>query len=109
MSPKVRKKGANRVWQQIRFAPFISGDFSLISSEKTAFKKSDIYTGLGGGIRTRNENLIFGTVELRCVYFPRKVPNVEQFRVVVSSDLRFRYKSIFVKAPDIVKLNRDDL
>src|SRR5690606_28830355 len=54
-----------------RFAPFVFGDFSLISYEQKDFSKSDIFTGIGAGIRTRNENLVFGTIELKTIYFPR--------------------------------------
>ena len=99
----------NRKLWGFRFAPFISGDFSLVAYEREPFKKSDVFTGLGGGIRTRNDNLVFGTIELRAIYFPRTVRDVDQFRLVFSSDIRFRYKSVFVKAPDIVHLNRDDI
>ncbi len=92
-----------------RFAPFLFSDFSLIAFEQQPFKKADIYTGIGGGLRTRNENLIFGTIELKFVYFPRTIQNVPQFRVQLSSDLRYRYKSNFVRPPNIIFLNRDDL
>lgn len=99
----------NRKFWGFRFAPFVSGDFSLIGYENTPFSKSDIYSGVGGGVRTRNENLIFGTIELRAIYFPRTVFDIQQFRVILNSDIRFRYKSTYVKAPDIIRLNRDDL
>lgn len=92
-----------------RFAPFIFGDFSIISFEDQAFKKSDIYTGLGAGVRTRNENLVFGTIELKAIYFPRTAVDVAPFRVLLTSDLRYRYKTDFVRAPNIIYLNRDDL
>ena len=92
-----------------RFAPFIFGDFSLIAHEDENFEKSDIYTGVGAGVRTRNENLVFGTIELKAIYFPRTIKDIAPFRVLLSSDLRYRYKSAFVRAPNIIYLNRDDL
>jgi hypothetical protein len=92
-----------------RFAPFIYGDMALMAYEEQPFSKSDVYTGVGGGIRTRNENLVFGTIELKAAYYPRPVYDITQFRVEVSSELRFRYKTNFVRAPDVVQLNRDDL
>lgn len=99
----------NKKFLGFRFAPFIYGNFSLMSYEQTAFNKSDIFTGLGGGIRTRNENLVFGTIELRAIYFPNPIRDIQQFHVTLSSDIRFRYRSSFVREPDIVQLNRDDL
>ncbi|HRO43672.1 MAG TPA: hypothetical protein PL009_12615 [Flavipsychrobacter sp.] len=92
-----------------RFAPFVFGDFSLISFEQQDFDKSDGYVAIGAGLRTRNENLVFGTIELKALYFPRTILDLPQFRILVSSDLRFRYQSNFVRAPNIIYLNRDDL
>lgn len=92
-----------------RFAPFVFGDFSLISFENEDFDKSDGYAGIGAGVRTRNENLVFGTIEFKTIYFPRTVLDLPQFRVMVSSDLRFRYRSNFIRPPGIISLNRDDI
>jgi hypothetical protein len=86
-------------------APFTFADLSMLTPENQAFRKSDLYTGLGGGIRTRNENLIFGTIELRMVYFPRRADRNNVFKIGVSSNLRFRYSSRYIKAPDIIQLN----
>lgn len=92
-----------------RFAPVIFGGFSLMSFENEPFKKSDIYTAVGAGLRTRNENLIFGTIELKAIYLPRTATNATLFRVLLTSELQYRYKSRFIKAPNIIYLNRDDL
>ncbi len=88
-----------------RFAPFVSGGFTLMTPENVAFKKSDIYTGIGAGIRTRNENLIFGTIELLGMFFPRTAYGIEQFTVKLTSDIQFRYRTNFVNAPDFVHPN----
>lgn len=92
-----------------RFAPFASVGVSIVNPENLPFIKSDGYSGIGAGIRTRNENLIFGTIEAHVMYFPRPVYNVGNFRVDLRSDIRFRYKTNFVNAPDVVHLNRSDL
>lgn len=92
-----------------RFAPFVFGDFSLISFENEDFDKSDGYAGIGAGVRTRNENLVFGTIEFKTIYFPRTILDLPQFRVMLSSDLRFRYRSNFIRPPGIISLNRDDI
>lgn len=86
-------------------APFTFANLSLLTPEKVALNKSDLYTGIGGGIRTRNENLIFGTIELRMIYFPRKGDSNNFFKISVQSNLRFRYNSRYIKAPDILQLN----
>lgn len=91
-----------------QFAPFVFGDATLLTPEKTSISKSNMYYGLGGGVRTRNENLVFGTIELRAIYFPRKVENLNTFKVQINTNLRFRYNTNFVKAPDVIQLNTDD-
>ena len=91
-----------------QLAPFAFGDASLLSGEKDHRFKSGLYTGIGGGLRTRNENLVFGTIELRFVYFPRKAQDMNSFRVTVRSDIRFRYNSSYVRAPETIQLNTED-
>jgi hypothetical protein len=90
-----------------KFAPFAFGDITLIRPEDESFSKSTAYYGLGGGVRTRNENLVFGTIELRLIYFPRKVDQ-NSFKLTLTTNIRFRVNSSYVSAPDIVQLNNDN-
>jgi hypothetical protein len=90
-----------------KFAPFAFADVTALTPEKEKFFKSDFYYGLGGGMRMRNENLVFNTIELRFAYFPRKI-NEEAFKISISTNIRFRYNSNYIKAPDIIQLNSDD-
>lgn len=93
-----------RFWG-FRFAPFAFADLSLVKPVNTAFKKSDLYSAIGAGVRTRNENLIFGTIELRAFYFPRALPGMTPLRAEVGTNIRFKYNSIFVRKPDFVNPN----
>lgn len=88
-----------------QIAPFTFADLSLLTPEKAVLNKSDLYSGLGGGIRTRNENLIFGTIQLKMTYFPRRGDRNNIFKISIQSNLRFRYNSRYIKAPDIIQLN----
>ena len=89
------------------FAPFLTGDFSLIEPTKQSIDPSHFYYGLGGGIRTRNENLVFGTIELKAIYFPRKIYGQSSFKIGLTTNLRFRYNSSYVSAPEFVQVNND--
>ena len=91
-----------------KFAPFIFGDVAILKPENQKFSKSGLYYGLGGGVRIRNENLVFNTVEMRFVYFPRKTEGNNSFKLTLAANIRFRYNSNYVKAPDIIQLNNDD-
>lgn len=93
-----------RFWG-FRFAPFAFADASLLKPTNEALSKSDVYAGMGGGIRTRNENLIFGTMEMRLYYFPHTLPNMNHFKIKFNTNLRFRYNSSFIRRPDFVTPN----
>jgi len=61
---------------------------------------------LGGGVKSRNENLVFGTMELRMFYFPRVIAGMNRFRIDFSTDLRFRFVSQFIRRPDFMSVNQ---
>lgn len=91
-----------------KFAPFLFGDGSILTPEKSSFGKSDIYEAIGGGIRTRNENFVFGTIEMRVIYFPRNLPGNNSFKITINTNLNFRFNSTYVTEPDIVQSNTDN-
>lgn len=88
-----------------RVAPFIFSDFSFLKPIKASFDKTKGYSAFGGGFRTRNENLIFGTIEVRGYVFPNPVAGMRNWKVDLSTNLRFKYNSSFIKRPDFVVAN----
>ncbi|MES2701276.1 MAG: hypothetical protein V4649_01500 [Bacteroidota bacterium] len=88
-----------------QFAPFPYADFALIAPENWPTSRSSLYTSLGGGVRMRNENLVFETIEARAFFFPVAPSNMRAFKIIVSANLRYRYPSSLITAPDIVQLN----
>ena len=88
-----------------QFAPFPWADLSLLAPENQSFSRSSLYTALGGGVRTRNENLIFNTIELRAYFFPIAPDNMRGFKIIINSNIQFRYSSNYVTEPDLVQLN----
>jgi hypothetical protein len=93
-----------------RLAPFVYADgaFLRYSNLGETMFSSGFYPSVGGGLRTRNENLIFGTIEIKASYFPRPVEGQPVFKLLVSSDLQYRYRNTYIHAPDIVRMNSDD-
>lgn len=92
-----------------KFAPFAFGDLSFLTPEQGHFDKSSLYHGIGAGMRARNENLVFNTIELRMVYFPRKTMQNNSFKIMFSTGIQFRYNNTYVRQPDVVYLNTDGL
>lgn len=91
------------------FAPFLTSDISYIRQTKMSsmFFKSSVYYSIGGGLRMRNENLVFGTIELKGLYFPRSVAGENRFKIGITTDIRFRYNASYVTPPSLLEYNSD--
>lgn len=94
-------------WQLLgfRFAPFAFGEMAMIAGDHRSIFDDKPFFGFGGGIRTRNENLIFGTVELRLVYYPRTIEDIGAINIRVTTNLRVKRSAGFVRAPGFVRYN----
>ncbi len=88
-----------------RLAPFVFTDLTLMQPFNQPSSKSKGYPAIGGGLRTRNENLVFGTVELRGYFFPQAATDMQNWKVELSTKLLFKYNSSFIRKPDFVKPN----
>ena len=88
-----------------RFAPFVFANSSLINLKVDSTYDQKLFSSIGGGLRIRNESLIFGTIEFRGMYFPRKNFFNESWRVQVSTNIRFKYNQEFIKRPDFIRVN----
>jgi hypothetical protein len=87
------------------FAPFGFTNISYLRTVGSTVKEGDIYTSIGAGFRTRNENLVFGTMELRAFYYPRAVGTMNIWNLVFNTALRYKYNSEFVAKPDFAVNN----
>ncbi|MEO8820464.1 MAG: hypothetical protein ABI267_01225 [Ginsengibacter sp.] len=85
-----------------RFAPFVFSDLSVFSPYNY---KTKVLSSVGGGIRTRNESFVFGTIELRGYYFPLKNFYNERLGLSISTNVIFKYNSQFVRKPDFIQIN----
>jgi hypothetical protein len=89
-----------------KFAPFVFSDLCLFTPGTEPLSKSNLYSAVGGGVRARNESLIFGTVELRGFYFPRKDYFIhDSWRIEVTTNLRFKYNTQFINRPEMIVVN----
>lgn len=85
-----------------RFAPFVFSNVGLFAPFHAPKR---ILSAVGGGIRTRNESFVFGTIELKGYYFPQKNFYNESFRFSLTTNLIFKYNTQFVKKPDFIQVN----
>jgi hypothetical protein len=87
-----------------RFAPFAGIDLATIrcvSCETT----SSTFWGLSSGLRTRNENLIFGTMEFKLTFIPVNEFGNNQFVFGFKQNLRVKSTGSFVRAPTLINYN----
>ena len=85
-----------------QFAPFV---FSKVSVFTPYLHPAKLYPSVGGGIRTRNESFVFGTIELKGFYFPRKNYRNEHFNLEISTNVIFKYNKQFLKKPSFIEIN----
>jgi len=87
-----------------RFAPFAAVD--MVSSRcVTCDFKNGVYSGFTLGLRTRNENLIFGTVEVKATYIPADEFGDSKFSFSFKQNLRVKNSGTFVRAPSLITYN----
>ena len=84
-----------------RFAPFIGVD-GVQANCLVCKERVPVIVGLNGGVRTRNENLIFGTMELRFTFIPDDGRGKNQFGFSFRQNLQFRNATNFIVAPSQV-------
>lgn len=95
----------NRAIWGFKSAPFVFGNLTYIRAVGNPILKGDIYTAIGSGMRIRNENLIFGTIELKGFYFPRTNQQVSPWNFSLITNLRYKYNSNIVEKPNYVEIN----
>ena len=88
-----------------KFAPFAFANGCFLVPNGGLFSEGDFFSSIGAGLRTRNEALIFGTIECRFNYFPRINPGMQEYRIDFKTNLRFKYNSQYIKRPDFVNAN----
>jgi len=94
-------------WAPLLFklAPFVFGSTTVFQVADEGTDKRKLYSAVGGGLRTRNESLIFGTIELRAMYFTQPTFYNERWRIEFNTNIRFAYNKQFIKRPEIVDVN----
>jgi len=95
----------NRAIWGFKSAPFVFGNLTYIRTMGDPILKGDIYSSVGSGMRIRNENLIFGTIELKGFYFPRTNRQLSPWNFSLITNLRYKYNSNIIEKPNYVEIN----
>lgn len=82
-----------------RIAPTARVELALIQRSGQLLKPRNFFSGFSLGLRARNENLIFNTVEARLFYYHKTVEGIDHFKFTVITNFRIRYPSNLVDKP----------
>ena len=115
---KEQIKGGTRIsgnWESVLYSaktiygfkssPFVFANITYIKAIDEFKKNGGIFTAVGTGTRIRNENLIFGTIELKCFYLPRTDLQVSPWNFSFITNLKYKYNSTIIQKPDFVEIN----
>ncbi len=83
-------------------APIVRVDLALIRRFVPFFQSGNFFSGYSVGIRARNENLIFNTIEARLFYYPSTVELLGHYRLSITTNFLIKYPSNLINKPATV-------
>lgn len=86
-----------------RFVIYSFADVGILGPDNKSIFKNDIYSGIGMGIRIRNERLAFKTLQIRFVYYFDPPTDMNDYILSVSGGEQVRFNNFYVKKPEILK------
>jgi hypothetical protein len=86
-----------------RIAYFVFADLGLVNGVSSLWS-GPLYQGYGLGLRLRNENLTFNTLQLRVGYYPNIPDNTAPWRFGASGNVPLRLRDFDISAPAVVPL-----
>jgi len=91
-------------WKMLGFrvAPIARVDLALIKRNSGLLRTRNFFPGFSLGLRARNENLIFNTIEARLFYYPTTVERVGHLRFSITTNFRIKYPTNLVNKPATV-------
>ncbi|MBP9926973.1 MAG: hypothetical protein KBF45_13410 [Cyclobacteriaceae bacterium] len=87
-----------------RFAPLVAIDVVAVDCTNCLHRFNE-YWGFSTGFRTRNENLIFGTMEVKLTYIPNDEYGNSKFVFGFKQNLQFKNTNTFVNEPALIRYN----
>ncbi len=85
-----------------RFLYYLFVDGGLINFKNKLLINNPVYSGFGAGIRIRNENLVFNTIELRFSYYPVVPENSSTEYIRLSGIDMPKPESFIIPKPEVL-------
>ena len=86
-----------------KFNFFASVEASQLSEQKQYLVENPVYTGIGLGVRVRNENLALNTLKLAGYYYPRSPRPMGPFYFEITTVVDFRFDIYGMRAPSFLQ------
>jgi hypothetical protein len=86
-----------------KFSPFIFADLSMMSGQNEMIGRGSIISGIGAGLRIRNDNLIFKTFQIRVAFFPNLPEYSRTANLIISGEELLRPDNFDPGPPSILQ------
>lgn len=86
-----------------RFAFYLFADLALVNNDHAKLLKNVIYQGYGIGVRLRNENLAFNTVQIRIGWYPVSTPDNAHFMAELTGNTSLGLSDFQVEQPSPIE------
>ena len=85
-----------------RFVMFGFMDIGLIGESDDLIFSNKLYSGLGVGMRLRNERLVFNTFQIKLAFYPTAPINADKENFSISGEKRLKPDYFFISSPEII-------
>jgi hypothetical protein len=75
-------------------------DIGIVGSAEQSIFKQSYYAGLGVGLRVRNENLVFKTIQLRLAWYPNHPSDVNSIGFILNGVSKTRFYNFQPRGPE---------
>ncbi len=86
-----------------KFSFYCFLDLGFIGPSDKSILSNKLYVGIGPGIRIKNENLVFRTIQIRLAYFPIIHDGSKHFDFSISGESSYEFNNFDFKHPSIIK------
>jgi hypothetical protein len=75
-------------------------EVGIVGTYDQSIFEQNYYAGIGLGMRIRNENLIFKTIQLRLAFYPNHPSDVNSFGFILDGVSKTRFYSFQPRGPE---------
>jgi hemolysin activation/secretion protein len=90
----------NRSIHNFKSAIFSFFDIGIVGPSEQAIFKQNYYAGLGVGLRIRNENFVFKTIQFRLAYYPNHPSDLNSVGFISNEVSKNRFYNFQPRGPE---------